>query len=255
MEKQKHIKGDGDDFRRRMISEIVKHDALRPYWRAEKVTETFTVWATPEDVNCQREICNSESFAKELRLELQNAELQPVTDAKWFFKTEALPENARFYPIAAGLYLEIQLAAEVKTVEPTVNYTQAKISIFAGKGSLSNGACLLDADKQTRWNIGRGALNGYKENHIAIEESKESPFYDFNKYVSRSHARIEFSAKTGFRLYVNIGGRHQDDNRTRIIRNEQIVADMNNELIPESLQHNDLIELSKSVVLQLQITN
>ena len=253
-ESLKRVTGNGsDDFRKNIIKKITQHDALRPYWREKEINNLFILWATSNDINCQWEIVKPE-FANELQLELQNVELTAVSYANWSFKIEELPENNNFYPIAKGLYLEIQhYVAPPPSEKEKISYSKARINIFAKKGSLSDGAYLLDANKQSKYNIGRGALNGFRENHIVIEEAEQSPFFELNQYVSRSHACIIFSNKYGFCLQVNEGG-CRPDNRTRIIRDEKPIEIENlAPMPPEPLLNGDIIELGKSVLLKFEI--
>lgn len=137
--------------------------------------------------------------------------------------------------------------------------SKAMISAIEGRGSLIDGIVELDSAAiselpNSRYNIGAGkktqtADNSFRENQIAIEDSKDSLQYDNNKYVSRAHAHISFSDQYGFMLYVEHGGTRLAQKRTHIHRGGEII-EIDNPLAPVQLQDGDIIVLSKHVYLQ-----
>lgn len=141
---------------------------------------------------------------------------------------------------------------------PTSVSCKATITIFGNAGSLLQEQYILSSDEMkkkaiTAYNIGAGQFpvtsEGYRENHIAIDDNPDSPMVEKNKYVSRMHARIGFSEKFGFYLQVERDGTRLMGKRTRIFRGEEKVeCDNPSAKIP--LQSGDLIELGKSVVLK-----
>lgn len=149
-----------------------------------------------------------------------------------------------------------------KQPAPSVS-SKAIIRIFGNSGSLMQEQYLLSTDdmkaKQiSAYNIGAGMFpkipTGYRVNHIAIDDSPNSPQNERNKYVSRMHAHIGYSDKFGFYLQVEPDGTRLLGKRTRIFRNEdKIECDNPQAKIP--LQNGDLIELGKAVVLSYEQLN
>lgn len=165
--------------------------------------------------------------------------------------------NARKVEIdsnAISIYLE-----ERKTV--IVEETKKKkacVYVFGGKGSLLRDKYELSSEvlvKENRkyYNIGRGEFpemeqGNYRQNHIAIDDKSD---IEYNRYVSRAHARIGFSKNIGFYLQVEIGGSRLSGNRTRILRNDNKI-EVENIDVKEPLHNGDFIELGKAVVLKYE---
>lgn len=132
---------------------------------------------------------------------------------------------------------------------------KARIEVFGNKGKLAKDHYELSSEELKErnrhyYNIGRSEFpdlgsGNYRQNHIVIDESWDS---ELNKYVSRAHARIGYSESIGFFLQVEVGGSRLYGNRTRIIREEQMI-EMENTAVKEPLKNGDLIELGKAVVL------
>lgn len=144
-------------------------------------------------------------------------------------------------------------------VEGRVSYSiakRARVSVFAGKGSLVKEQYELSSEmlgKESRkcYNIGRGEFpdvggGSYRQNHIAIDDKCN---LEANKFVSRTHAHIGYSDKIGFYLQVEYGGSRLSGNRTRIFRGEDKI-EVESVEVKEPLLDGDLIELGKAVVLE-----
>lgn len=140
---------------------------------------------------------------------------------------------------------------------------KAAITIFGNAGSLLQELYILSSDEMskksiTAYNIGAGQFpvtsDGYRENHIAIDDAPDSPMVEKNKYVSRSHAHIGFSERIGFYFQVERDGTRLMGKRTRIFRGEEKI-ECDNPQAKVPLQNGDLIELGKAVVLKFMQYN
>ena len=133
---------------------------------------------------------------------------------------------------------------------------RASISIFGNKGSMLKeeyelSSEVLEKERRKYYNIGRGEFpdvegGSYRQNHIAIDDKNN---LEYNKFVSRAHARIGYAENVGFYLQVEMGGSRLSGNRTRIFRGEDKIEVENIE-VKEPLRDGDLIELGKAVVLK-----
>ena len=92
-----------------------------------------------------------------------------------------------------------------------------------------------------------------RKNHIVINDDPNDLAFVKNKYVSRSHAHIDYDEDYGFRLFVEQNGTAMAGKRTRIIRGDKVL-ELNNTLVPEPLIDGDIIELSKNVLLLFEVT-
>ena len=160
--------------------------------------------------------------------------------------------------VIGGVYLEI-------TDEQVVSRGRtARVTVYEGQGTMLQDEYKLnsvDLQKPSKrsYNIGVGQLvrlsNGMlRRNDIVISDDTNDRNYDLNKYVSRSHARIDFDDNYGFRLFVESNGTKMAGKRTRVIRGEMII-DLNNTLVPEPLVDGDIIELSRNVMLLFEIVS
>lgn len=150
-----------------------------------------------------------------------------------------------------AIYLQEQEVGLEKSV-----VKKANISVFGGKGSLLQkqyelSSETLEKERRKYYNIGRGEFpdvegGSYRQNHIAIDDKNN---LEYNKFVSRAHARIGYAENVGFYLQVEMGGSRLSGNRTRIFRGEDKIEVENIE-VKEPLRDGDLIELGKAVVLK-----
>ncbi len=167
-------------------------------------------------------------------------------------KGDTFPSGLNFTEVYPTVFLQVKAIGEVTKI--------CKAVIFALEdcGSTIEECYELDSEmikalSERRYNIGVGGRaklhNGqFRTNHIAIDDDTNGAQYENNKYVSRSHAHISYSDKFGFMLYVEMAGTRMAGKRTRIFRGDKII-EMNNVHIPEMLEDNDVIELSKTVRL------
>ena len=160
--------------------------------------------------------------------------------------------------VIGGVYLEI-------TDEQVVSRGRtARVTVYEGQGTMLQDEYKLNSvdlqkPSKSSYNIGVGQLvrlsNGMlRRNDIVISDDTNDRNYDLNKYVSRSHARIDFDDNYGFRLFVESNGTKMAGKRTRVIRGEMII-DLNNTLVPEPLVDGDIIELSRNVMLLFEIVS
>jgi hypothetical protein len=221
-------------------------DAIVAYFRnsfqtEKEITGTFVVWVSDSQARYQ-EYVRTDSFKNDLYAELDNRQLNAISKAKIEFKTENPPQE--FEKITTGVYIQF-LAKNEKIVEnPKDVCTKAKITAVKGKGSLMKIKYVLDAEKQLKYNIGRGTGSN---NHIVIKEN-DLTNSEINSRVSRQHAKIIFIVGKGFCLQSR-----NETNRTIINRNNRRfddLTDLNKQVL---LQDNDEIELGKSVCLRFEI--
>ena len=134
--------------------------------------------------------------------------------------------------------------------------SDAEIKVLLDRGVLlQNKYVLSSTDKNRIWNIGRGEISqvgkGYiRQNHIVFDDNATN---EHNKFVSRNHAHIEYSESLGYLLYVDEGGRRNEQNRTRVIRGNDILDLESNMKIPIQLKDGDQIELGKHAILSFNM--
>ena len=174
--------------------------------------------------------------------------------------------DVKFLSSTAGVaYTQIfsNLFVDIRRLGAVIVSHRARISVYMGQGELAAKEYLLDSvellnKREKAYNIGAGQFvkmdDGLvRENHIVISNDPASPAFEFNKYVSRSHAHISFLEKYGFCLYVDPKGTRLAKKRTRILRGVNQKLEMDNPLLPEPLMDGDIIELSKSVLLKFEV--
>jgi len=155
-----------------------------------------------------------------------------------------------------------EVSIVVRRQRPQMLLVQATVKSIPGNGSLLDGKVELTAETDreadmNRYNIGVGKTpkldNGsIRFNHIAIDDDPESPSFELNKYVSRSHAYIQYGS-AGFTLYAERGGTSLHGKHTAVFRNgQQIILNLPEQGVP--LKHGDQIVLSKSVILLFEQT-
>lgn len=242
--------GNAIDFREELIGKIVRNRFFRRYSMDETIDNPFTLWVTTEGPNYQTEV-RKPDFIKSLRKAFDDINLSEVgSHAEWIIKTEALPENADFFKIDEGIYLDTHPIAEQQNTEPQILSLKARISIAENSGSLLQQEYLLDAAKQQSWQIGRGEKDGAgTKNHVVISGNEKDKRYENNKYVSNLHAQILFIESKGFCVKSL-----NDNNRTIIYRNNNRIADLRDlHSVSIPLQDGDFIELGKKVSLKFEI--
>lgn len=239
-----------DDFIQNTIATI------KAYYRGTKpdfTNKQMRLWIT--DVLFFDTI-NNRAFIEELKVKLHNETGYVINTIE--IKCDALPEQHSFTPINGYAYLELL------QIEKLVKQLSAVIKVIEGCGSTIKEVYYLNSEEiqqlsGKRYNIGAGSFPLvdnilHRENHIAIDDNPQSPQHHNNKYVSRTHAHIEFSEEYGFQLYVDKGGTSMAQKRTQIQRNMEIIP-VDNVLIPITLNDGDFIILSKHVSLKFNIIN
>ena len=234
------------DTEYKLITAIEKlFDSIYKGGKKETQGKIFTLWLTD---NFLFEMVKGQNFQDELITKLDNGGYHTVWSA---VKLKTPPRKHVFTVVSDNVFLQIE---DQKAIKPAAK--KARITIVEGKGSLLKEVYLLNSEDRKRYNIGVGTLpnikgNGFRENHIAIDDNTTSSQYENNKYVSRAHAYIIFSEKDGFCLQVETGGSRVHGGRTRIFRSEKTI-EVDNVENYEPLQHNDIIELGKSVCLRFE---
>lgn len=151
---------------------------------------------------------------------------------------------------------------EIKDKQPDVENVpneapvckKASISIHNNHGSLLEKEYILSSDEMRKnailaYNIGVEQFpeGVQRENHIAIDGDLNSPMYNLNKYVSRSHAHIFYSEKYGFCLQAD-RGIPQNGKSTCILRKGKSI-ELRHSIGFEPLEDRDVIVLSDAVRL------
>lgn len=210
----------------------------------ESLSGNYVVWVSNKKPQLQSMV-RKVDFMNSLQLELENGQLWAASKAEIIFKTENPPQDAGFKELKddenkeSGIFIQW-----IEENEPTVVMPRAKLFISNNKGSLVKEEYLLDASKQTEYNI--GSNREANKNHIEID------FYDEqnenNERVSLVHAKIVFVADRGFYLQSR-----NEKNRTIINRDNQRIADLTDLNSQVLLKNNDEIELAKSVCLRFEV--
>ena len=152
---------------------------------------------------------------------------------------------------------------EIKDKQPDVENVpdeapvciKASISIHNNHGSLlEREEYILSSDEMRNnailaYNIGVEQFpeGEQRENHIVIDGNLNSPMYNLNKYVSRSHAHIFYSEKYGFCLQAD-RGIPKNEKSTCILRKGKSI-ELRNTIGFEPLENGDIIVLSDAVRL------
>jgi hypothetical protein len=226
------------DAKKEMNETIVKF-FNQNFFGQKTFTDTVVIWVANSQPEKQSYVRDKE-FETELCTELENRQLVAISKVQFLFKTENPPQELGLAEIAKGIYIQL-LAVNTQPIEsPKEVCDKAKITIVTAKGSLMKNSYILDAEKQTEYNIGRGVENN---NHIVIKEHDPANS-EINSRVSRLHAKIVFIVGKGFCLQSR-----NEDNRTIINRNNLRITDLKDLNTKALLQTYDEIELGKSVCL------
>jgi len=229
------------DARNKLFNAVVEY-FKQQFFGQKEFTDIILIWVSNNQPAYQNFI-RDKTFEKNLRLKLENSELEAISKANIEFKTENPPQELGLFEIIEGVY--IQLVASKQKEVPA----KAKISIINNKGSLMKYEYTLDAAIQTEYNIGRGEGN---YNHIVIKEN--DPMHnEINNCVSREHAKIVFVSGTGFCLELR-----NKITRTIINHNNQRIRKLETLGEKSLLQNNDVIELgdkNKPLLLKFKIVD
>lgn len=201
------------------------------------------------------ESLSNANFRESLMLQL--ADMSGIAFRQVTLKFLATTVGVTYTQAIDGVYLEVSGGQEISKGRT------AKISVYEGQGSLLQSEYILNSVELQKpsfrvYNIGIGVFvknsNGLmRKNHIVINDDPNDLAFVKNKYVSRSHAHIDYDEDYGFRLFVEQNGTAMAGKRTRIIRGDKVL-ELNNTLVPEPLIDGDIIELSKNVLLLFEVT-
>lgn len=201
------------------------------------------------------ESLSNANFRESLMLQL--ADMSGIAFRQVTLKFLATTVGVTYTQAIDGVYLELSGGQEISKGRT------ARISVYEGQGSLLQSEYILNSVELQKpsfrvYNIGIGVFvknsNGLmRKNHIVINDDPNDLAFVKNKYVSRSHAHIDYDEDYGFRLFVEQNGTAMAGKRTRIIRGDKVL-ELNNTLVPEPLIDGDIIELSKNVLLLFEVT-
>ena len=226
---------------------------LKGYYKGQKCSFTdklLVIWSAD---GILLDSLQESKFTTELASYLDN-EMDAVF-AAIELRPGPLPEKHDFTKVQDGIYMEIRNKIKSGVAG------KAEITSLPKFGSLIKKKYILDSGEivnlpTKRYNIGIGeypALNTFRQNHIAVDDDAESPEFENNKYVSRRHAYIRYSADEGFMLQAEFDGTIKAGKRTRILRQDQTI-DVD-DIVAQPLKDGDCIELSKNVRLLFKIIN
>ena len=196
-------------------------------------------------------LCNNETYLDSLAVRLQN-------ETGLVFKRITIEQHVvdieNSIRIADGISLTFE-GADLDVVRNDSFTLTLKQGSFTG----GNKVLKLTADRdKTSFNIGVSANSmipgkGFRINDIAIDDNPESDSFRYNRFVSHCHARIDAVGSNGtFALSVENGGTRLAGKRTRIFRGPDII-EVDNPLAPVRLYDNDIIELSKNVLMRFTL--
>lgn len=155
-------------------------------------------------------------------------------------------------PVTEGVWLSVVEECQ-ETQAPVVR--RAVLTVVDGCGTLLGDPVTLDPGNH-RYPIGLGEYpevggGRIRHNRIAIDDNPELPAFErFNKYVSRTHAHIDYTDKNGFVLVVEPNGTRQRGKRTEVIRHgDGTVLELDSPLVPVPLYDGDCIVLNRAVRL------
>jgi hypothetical protein len=151
--------------------------------------------------------------------------------------------------------LKISLQMKKRTLTSTASAVPLEGLISILKGEAEQSVYLL-TPVGGRINIGRGKSvstsdGGIRNNQIAFPED---PAFEFNKYISRQHAHIEWDQSAGtYKLFADEGG-VPPGNKTKLkTLGDESTHKLNSSSIGYPLQHGDQIILADMAVLEFTI--
>ena len=140
-----------------------------------------------------------------------------------------------------------------------LDFCPACIRIHNGRGSIYGDKVVLQPLHDYSYNIGVGRHeeigSQVRENHIAIiREPEDEKFEEYNRYVSRAHARIVFRKGKGWKLYAEERGlpTHRKKKTTELSRDTKVIS-LNDTGNGYRLRHGDHIILNKRVILKFEL--
>ncbi len=225
---------------------------LKGYYKGQKYSfedKILNIWVND---TLQYDSLRASSFVVDLISSLDNEMGAVFSSVK--LQPGPIPANNTFTKITDVVYIEL-------TSKITVTHSgKAEISIIGNHGSLKQNVYQLDSVEiekmpTRRYNIGIGEYpelaNVYRHNHIAVDDDPQNPCFEKNKYVSRKHAYITYSANVGYLLQAEPEGTKIAGKRTRILRETGVIEV--DDVVAQPLRNGDCIELSKNVRLLFKI--
>lgn len=193
-------------------------------------------------------IIENGDFVSKVRNKIQIELNIRFADIKVYTTDEYFPQQRKnITGLVNCYYIILPRAIQVLT-------SKAELKVAHNRGKLLQDSYIITPmGDEGKWNIGRGEnIDGayFRQNHIVFEDDSPN---ECNKYVSREHAHIVFSDKSGFLLYVDSGGRKCVGNRTRIIRDNTHIDLGSNMNIPIQLCDGDNIEFGKHAILEFRM--
>jgi len=247
--KEKKQADNAVELQEEIIDAIVSY--LKQFYGRD-FSEAIVIWTT----NQRNQVAvRSAGFKDALCLALENANLHEIAKAETVFEFQDPPENNNFHQASGGLFIEIRSRITIPTIAADC---KARITAVPGFGSLSQKEYVLDPTQKTVFHIGRGEISrheAYRINDIVIKPD-ESDFKqsEKNSNVSGAHADIIFK-NNSFRLRAMPRGcRSAGGSATKIVHGDNLPVELEDTITLYPLQHGDLIELGKNVLLKFEIT-
>ena len=175
----------------------------------QSIGNQIVIWLDTDQLTFQ--LYNTDEYKQRMLAALMNeCDLRPDTIS---FRIGVPAEELRCTPVGKSKKMFLQVVDD-RPVQ-AVATKKAVISIFGNAGSLLKEEYVLSSDEMKTkrisvYNIGAGEFpqvpTGYRENHIAIDNTPNSPMVEKNKFVSRMHAHIGYSETVGFYLQAELDG-------------------------------------------------
>lgn len=247
--KETPVRKDGVSTRTELINAIVNGLLALSHLNNHCRSLQLIIEGHPDAMTLQA-ITRHPDFEKELRRKISDAGIDLGRKWVWEIVPAAQPATVSG-KIADFLFIALTYFNEVSV----------QLKITALKGELVQAEYILDSTDtiKTVYHIGRGvhpqlSSGPFHKNDIAIaEEATTTENTYINQHVSRAHACI-VRKNNVFSLKVLHGGSIMNGSRTRIYRSGDFI-DMTNPALEVALEHEDQIELGKSVYLHVAISN
>lgn len=242
--------------------------SLNPYIDEPEIfgsgLKLFLVYNTPEELELLKVAlyANTPNKFKDAELQKDLADNYIKLTNNWKFEYEfclgELP-NCRFSDRKFGL----EILENIKTEPLKVESFVAKIEVLDGQTSQKK--YILNFKEKQEFRIGRGynprlATGRTRQNDIVFLPQDDANFDSTKEQsglsVSRNHATIKFDAEQQkYFLFVDEGGLPQNNNRTKILRENNTSVKLQVLGMPYELTIGDEIELGDGALLSFQKTN
>ncbi|MDR0938286.1 MAG: FHA domain-containing protein [Mediterranea sp.] len=240
-----------------LVNRLVKELNIFGY---DEYTELhgLTVYLSGQEAGMLRGLVEPPVFKEDLLKKFREKKIKVTDPFLWEVKMESPPEGAK--EIEPGVWLMPCYSSDAepeseppatgdsdeKSVEPLPVTTghdvtpseplraKARVKELV-EGTLMKRSYSLDADRQRKFNIGRGEKSGTIDvNHIVVDQACKS--------ISRQHALIDFDPREGFVLQAREGGNPHNNNDTLLHRDDGDIR-LTNSRERQPLRDGDIIIL------------